>query len=263
VSGADLKVEEVRKQLDRELASIKNYLNWLRGSTDPFNAGIREMARQAIETRRHKLLADQNLVASLGFALKKRADAPQTYAVPIKQRKIDPRPPSASTAPFKPEPALEEAEYENILKIMENMALVLERNPTAFGGMEEEDLRSHFLVPLNGQYEGQARGETFNFQGKTDILIRVEGENIFIAECKIWRGEKSFTEAIDQLLSYLSWRDTKAAIVVFNRNKASATSCKRSSTQAKRIRFLNPVRRYRERRASATCSGKRMIPIAK
>ena len=52
-----------------------------------------------------------------------------------------------------------------------------------------------------------------------DILIRVEGENIFIAECKIWRGEKSFTEAIDQLLSYLSWRDTKAAIVVFNRNK--------------------------------------------
>jgi hypothetical protein len=40
------------------------------------------------------------------------------------------------------------------------------------------------LVQLNGQYEGQATGETFNFQGKTDILIRVDGQNIFVAECK-------------------------------------------------------------------------------
>jgi hypothetical protein len=42
--------------------------------------------------------------------------------------------------------------------------------------MREEDLRQHFLVQLNGQYEGQATGETFNFQGKTDILIRAEEE---------------------------------------------------------------------------------------
>jgi len=28
-----------------------------------------------------------------------------------------------------------------------------------------------------------------------------------------------FLEAVDQLLSYLSWRDTKTAVVVFNRNK--------------------------------------------
>jgi hypothetical protein len=72
---------------------------------------------------------------------------------------------------------------------------------------------------INGQYEGQATGETFNFQGKTDILIRVDGQNIFVAECKYWRGRKSYVETIDQILSYLSWRDTKAAIVIFNRNK--------------------------------------------
>jgi hypothetical protein len=28
----------------------------------------------------------------------------------------------------------------------------------------------HFLVQLNGQYEGQATGETFNFEGKTDMI---------------------------------------------------------------------------------------------
>src|ERR1700726_1786397 len=81
-----------------------------------------------------------------------------------------------------------------------------------------EDLRFHFLVPLNGTSYGQATGETFNFQGKTDILIRVDGKNIFIAECEFWKGEKGFLETVDQLLSYLSWRDTKAALLIFNRN---------------------------------------------
>jgi hypothetical protein len=63
----------------------------------------------------------------------------------------------------------------------------------------------------NGVFKGQATGETFNFQGKTDILIRVEGKNVFIAECKFWKGEKALLATLDQLLSYLSWRDTKAA----------------------------------------------------
>jgi hypothetical protein len=90
--------------------------------------------------------------------------------------------------------------------------------PKVFEKMGEEDLRTHFLVQLNGQYEGRATGETFNFQGKTDILIRDEGKNVFIAECKFWAGEKQFLETIDQVLSYLSWRDTKAAVLIFNRN---------------------------------------------
>lgn len=110
------------------------------------------------------------------------------------------------------------SEYEEILRIMKNMTRVMEYSPHAFVKMGEEDLRTHFLVQLNGAYEGQATGETFNFEGRTDILIRVDGRNIFIAECKFWTGEKAYLETIDQLLRYLSWRDTKAAIVVFNRN---------------------------------------------
>ncbi len=111
------------------------------------------------------------------------------------------------------------AEYEHILDILSNMVLVIERSPGAFKAMKEEELRQHFLVQLNGQYEGQATGETFNFEGKTDILIRAEGRNIFIAECKFWRGPKTLTETIDQLLGYATWRDTKTAILVFNRTK--------------------------------------------
>ena len=77
-----------------------------------------------------------------------------------------------------------------------------------------------FSFRCNGQYEGQATGETFNYQGKTDILISYEGKNVFIAECKFWGGEKLFLEIFYQLIDrYVSWRDTKTAVLIFNRNQ--------------------------------------------
>jgi hypothetical protein len=98
------------------------------------------------------------------------------------------------------------------------MTLVIERSPSVFSKMPEETLRDHYLVQLNGQYES-ATGETFNAEGKTDILVRDGNRNVFIAECKIWYGPKTITEALGQLLSYLTWRDTKSALLVFSRNK--------------------------------------------
>jgi len=109
--------------------------------------------------------------------------------------------------------------YEHILEVIGNMVLVMERSPTSFARLDEEALRTHILVQLNGHYEGQATGETFNAEGKTDILIRSEGRNIFIAECKFWKGAEGFKKTIDQLLRYTAWRDSKTAIIVFNRSK--------------------------------------------
>lgn len=117
-----------------------------------------------------------------------------------------------------PEPELLGGEYDNILSILNSMALVLERDPKGFVSMNEESLRSHFLVHLNGRYKGRATGETFNHQGKTEILIRADNRNVFITECKFWRGDESLRRTIDQVLSYLSWRDTKTAVLVFSRN---------------------------------------------
>lgn len=99
---------------------------------------------------------------------------------------------------------------------------MIERDPKAFATLDEENIRMHFLLHLNGHYEGAATGETFNRSGKTDILIRSGDRNVFIAECKFWHGPKGFDETIDQLLGYLTWRETKAAILIFNRTKDSS-----------------------------------------
>ena len=135
------------------------------------------------------------------------------------RRKVIPKPPLTSNEPFVPEPVLSMENYEHILGVIRSTARMLERSPATFAGMEEEQLRDQFLVPLNSHYEGQATGETFNASGKTDILIRVGDRTIFIAECKIWKGQKGLSDAIDQLLSYATWRDTKTSILIFNRNK--------------------------------------------
>jgi len=217
-SGPNLDGNAVRREFDREMGQIKQNLANLAAEIAQHNAGLAGVVRQEIQQRKNKLLADAKLATAIGFPIKKRDGMPTTYALPVQKRRPSIERPVASPGPFKPEPTLATAEYDEILSIIRNMVRVMEQSPKAFEKMGEEDLRTHFLVQLNGQYEGKATGETFNYQGKTDILIREEGKNIFIAECKFWGGEKQFHETIDQLLSYLSWRDTKTAILIFNRN---------------------------------------------
>ncbi|WP_186038858.1 hypothetical protein [Burkholderia gladioli] len=223
VIGVRLSTQQVQQQFDSEIENIQQHLNWLRSDMDGLNTQLPLLARQAIDHRKAALLANRNLVAGLKFNLKARPDALMTYAAPIKRKRLEPQFPPASTRPFKPEPVLPDEDYENILKIVHDVTLNMERSPATFSHLGEEDIRQFFLLHLNGHYEGKATGETFNAGGKTDILIRDEGRNIFIAECKFWRGEKTYLATIDQLLSYLSWRDTKAAILVFNKNRNLST----------------------------------------
>lgn len=215
----DHNTDSVKREFEQNFNEIKKWLSWVNQEITQFNTSLDGKIEQKIKTRKEKLIKDQTLVSDLGFPLKKREDSVNTYTVPEIRRKISWVKPTVTTSATKPEPALSINEYDNILKIISNMALVMERSPKAFSKMDEESIRQHFLVQLNGQYEGQATGETFNFEGKTDILVRSEGKNIFIAECKFWEGKKAFKETIDQLLGYVSWRDTKTAIIIFNRNK--------------------------------------------
>ena len=210
---------EVKRESDKWTADIERHVRGLRADLLPWNESLLSKAASQIESRRQKLLRDHDFQASLGIPLKARPDASTTFVPPEVRRKPPLAPPPASTSPFKPEPALSPDQYEHILEVIQKTARMLERSPAAFRDMGEEQLRDQFLVPLNSHYEGQATGETFNRTGKTDILVRVHDRSVFIAECKIWRGPASLTAAIDQLLGYATWRDTKTCLMVFNRNK--------------------------------------------
>ena len=220
-------VPNIGNEFEREKQNVKQYVSWIATEVEQFNSTIKTKVGQQISERREKVLRDRGIVENLGFPLKRRSSAPMTYTSPEVRRRVAPKLPSVSSQPYKPEPTLEMAEYEHILSVISNMGIVMERSPSAFKDVDEENLRQHFLVQLNGQYEGQATGETFNYEGKTDILIRADGRNIFIAECKFWTGPSGLSDALDQLLGYTSWRDTKTALLIFNRDTTMSTVLQR------------------------------------
>lgn len=221
MTEADL--HQVGEKFDQDLKNTQAHLGYVAADMEPFNSGLAKNAASKINGRREKLLRDREIVANLRFPLQRRQDSSTTFVTPSVKRHIAPRKPTASSEPFRPEPALGMDDYQHILSVLANMVVVMEQSPRAFKGMGEEDLRTHFLVQLNGHYEGQATGETFNYEGKTDILIKVDGKNIFVAECKFWTGSAGLTKALDQLLGYTTWRDTKTALLVFNRDRRMTT----------------------------------------
>lgn len=169
--------------------------------------------REHVSARRGRLLQQRQLASALPFPIRP-SGAAATYPLPVRRTKIHlttPRP----AAPFQPEPALEDARYEDVLTRIVAWGNAIERTPNSVGALDEEGLRDQLLVGLNIAYEGQAAGEVFNRSGKTDITLRQADKNAFIAECKIWRGAAGVSKAVDQLLEYLVWRDSKAALILF------------------------------------------------
>lgn len=115
-------------------------------------------------------------------------------------------------------------EYDQILDIIRHAGATYEVTPATYKDLEEESLRDILLSHLNGRFQGKATGETFRKEGKTDIRIEYENRAAFVAECKIWHGDKKVLETVDQLLGYLTWRDEKTCIIIFNKEVAGFSS---------------------------------------
>lgn len=211
----------LKPKIENAINLLTDAVNNLKRDVENHNRSAPQQIKSAVQRKRQLAEATSGAVEALGIPIRRR-DEPLTFTVPTKRRETPVKRPEVSTEPYKREPVLGEDEYQYILEIMRSMSLVIERNPDTFHAVDEETIRTHFLLQLNGHYEGNATGETFNASGKTDILIRVDNRNIFIAECKFWRGPKAFNDAIDQLMSYLSWRDIKCALLVFNKTKDSS-----------------------------------------
>lgn len=172
--------------------SLGTYLRSAQGDIEAFNQGLEAQARGAIENRRQRILVHREHVAATGLPTRKREDRNTTYvADAIVRRPAPPLDARPLDQPIRLEPVLAERVYEDVLGILRSACLSMERSPATYVGMGEEDRRQVLLIPLNTQYRGQASAEAFNVAGKTDMLLKWEGQNLFIAECKIWRGSRA------------------------------------------------------------------------
>lgn len=230
---------------DSNIRNIGLQLSNVLNEVEKFNSNIESQIISAFESKKNRIKEKSGVLASLGVPIKKTSTASLTFSVPIpqKRKRITLSKPEVNETGYSPEPSLDQSVYTEILQMIHDVGKVFERFPSIYAGKEEEHLRDHFLMMLEPNFDGSATGETFNKTGKTDILLRHENSNVFIGECKFWKGKKSFLATISQLLGYLTWRDSKAAVIMFVPNKdfTNAVDVAKSSVNehSNFIKFVN------------------------
>jgi hypothetical protein len=227
--------EKIKQQYNQEVNYLSSNYGNVRNNCQAYNLGLEASIRSSIEARRQQVLQKNSLLASLGVPMKKKEDVAETFSVPnpkLKDKIIVN--PIVYEKDFKPEPALDDNNYKKILKIINDVGKNFERLPSTYKGKSEEDIRDHLLLILDPNFElGSAGGETFNKTGKTDISLRYDSSVVFVAECKYWRGEKTYLKTIDQLLGYLTWRNSKVAVINFVQNNEFSDILEKVKTSSK------------------------------
>lgn len=180
-----------------------------------FNNCLRGYIQSVFYEYKTKYLKKANFMAAIKVSSNK--SMPQTFSVPtIRTHKEKPR--TTHSKEYSTEPTLDFDTYIQILKVIRGIGRSFETKPNNYIGKDEEGIRDAFLPILETHFEScTATGETFNLCGKTDLLIRhTDGTNLFVGECKFWKGSKHLYDAIYQLFDrYLTWRDTKTALIIF------------------------------------------------
>lgn len=210
----EFKPENVKVEIEKAIGDISEYLKWSKKDVLAHNQQIFSEIENLVSQRRDRLGGIQATIEALEIPIRRREGSPTTIKLPIKKKVISTLTPKGKSDP---EYGISNQNYEQILNVIRHEGATFERTPSTFAVHNEEELRDILLAHLNGHFEGRAAGEVFRKNGKTDISIEFKNRAAFIAECKIWRGETALNDAVDQLLGYLTWRDVKTSIVIFNK----------------------------------------------
>jgi hypothetical protein len=210
----------IKGQMDELVRSVSTYLGFARNDVEDFNNRLEAQARNVIANRRQRVEQHRAHIAQTGLPIGPPDKRTKTYIAETLVRRPAPvLPTTAASEPIQLEPVLADGIFEHILSVIRLQGVGIERSPKTYAGLDEEALRTVLLDALNTHYRGQGTAEAFNVKGKTDILVRHEGRNLFIGECKVWSGTKGFLGAIEQLFGYTAWRDTKLALIMFVRQR--------------------------------------------
>lgn len=206
--------DEVQDKIDKRISEIKSYVSMANDSIRSLNDHLETKARAAIDRRREQVEAANDIMDELG--VDRDTETPTGYVKPEKKRDIDI---TTTTDDGMSNEVMPDTTFRNILGIVDEFGVSLERSAPTVRSLGEESLRDLFLNAINTHYGGLATGETFNHNGKTDIYLRHNNENLFIAECKFWKGPQGYRDTVDQLLGNLTVRDTHAAAIIFSRRQ--------------------------------------------
>lgn len=218
ISLDDLEPSIYQSQVQKIISDISLNLPKINSEIAPWNNGLESHIKSLLEQRKGAVSKKFDFMEKIG--LKVNPKSTEFMIPPPISKKPVPVPVTETTKDVKKEfiPILQDEVYKDINEVLYNVGKAIERKPSIYFKKHEEDLRDIFLLFLETRYESTSGvGEAFNRKGKTDILLKYakDGTNIFVAECKFWKGQKKLHEAIDQLLGYLTHRDSKTALILY------------------------------------------------
>lgn len=214
-SHSDDMREHVMKQFKNEFQGFRTMLANVELDILRFNEQLPDLARRGLEARKKKADDFVAIHAALEIPLTRSAFAP--YVTPVQLKRVVRKPQQPpQQKPMPEEYSISDEDYEKINSIIFSAGTSMENTARSYYRNNEEELRDQLLTCLNTHYDN-ATGETFRKLGKADIHIEFKNKAAFIGECKIWHGEKAFTEAVQQALNYTTWRDLKISIIIFNK----------------------------------------------
>jgi len=197
--------------------NVKNVNNF----ANEWNNSVEGLVRSEFKRTKENLLKENDFFAAINISRNKNTES--IFSVPTIKKVDIPQPKVDKNKEFASIPTMSQNMYTDILKVVYDAGKSMEKKPALYSDKDEEGLRDQFLFILETRYEGiTATGETFNKKGKTDIILKYSADNtnLFVAECKFWKGASEFHQAINQLFDrYLTWRDSKTALIFFVQNK--------------------------------------------
>jgi len=186
ISYSDDTVANVNSEYEIFEDYVKSNTEKLNREILAFNENLKLYITNIFKNRRDTLLKRQKSFANLKVPLIQNSNISETFSISFSKSKNRIEIPKIIEGiKHKLDPLLDYKIYEEILKIINDCGKEFERLKKTYQNFKEEDFRNNILFVINSHYEGTATGETFNNQGKTDILLRYDNSIIFIAECKI------------------------------------------------------------------------------
>ncbi len=210
----DDKGEVIVHKIDDEIKTFTSMLKSLENDVNGYNAQLEEKIHSAVSSRFNELNKLKSLKTALKIPMKASSSPNPLNRITMRDNRIMPL---ATKSNGETGYYIAQKDYEDILDVIRSMGTSMETNRAA-EHQNEEGLRDILLAGLSSSIKGgSAGGELFRKSGKTDISIIFDNKAAFVAECKLWKGKQYINEGINQLLGYITWRDVKVSLVIFNK----------------------------------------------
>jgi len=216
LEGKDDLRQFIDSQFSSRFNSYKSTIDSINEDVCQLNEALPEIIANALVRRKSKVDDFIAMSEKLSIPLTLNPNAPNTTPIPL-ERALSKKPGMPSMRPREKNHVIDSGHYDNIRRIIYTAGTSMEGTASTHSRFNEEELRDSILSTLNSHYSNTATGETFRKTGKTDICIPFENKSAYVAECKIWHGEKKLQGAIDQLMQYITWRDARNSILIFNK----------------------------------------------